>query len=179
MCEKTECRTVSELESFLQSEYGAIEIQPVDYLIYNARQQVLNLFYPQEMEEIVNVSGFSPECSEEESALFDSMVEVFDLTEVKSEYVQYSFTVNAPEGAAAEFYITIERKTGFVLPQFEWRTDGADEFDFNVSDDDYRFLNRIMRDIVIFQGVSEDDVKNDTDKYQRYMVSKEFWDSVC
>lgn len=180
MCETIPCRTVEELEGFLQGQYGAAEIQPVDYLLYNARQQVLNLFYPAEMEEITSASGFSPECSEVESAIFDQMVEIFDLTEAKSQYVQYFFTATAPEGAQADFYITLERKTGFVLPQFEWHTeDGTDALDVDVSDGDYRFFNGIMRDIVLYQGVSAEDIAANSGKYQRYQISKEFWDSMC
>ena len=38
--------TVQELEVYLQDQYGAAAIEPVDYLLYNARQQLLNLFYP-------------------------------------------------------------------------------------------------------------------------------------
>lgn len=38
--------TVQELEQYLQTRYSAAAIEPVDYLLYNARQQLLNLFTP-------------------------------------------------------------------------------------------------------------------------------------
>ncbi len=38
------CKTVQQLETFLQEEYHAQPVEPVDYLLYNARQQMLNLF---------------------------------------------------------------------------------------------------------------------------------------
>lgn len=132
------------------------------------------------METLTAISGFSPECSEEESAIFDQMVEIFDQTEVQSQYVQYFFTAAAPEGAQADFYIIVERKTCFVLPQFEWHTEGEeDTFDVDVSDGDYRFFNCIMRDIVLYQGVSPEDIAANSEKYQRYQISKEFWESMC
>ena len=45
------CKTVQQLETFLQEEYHAQPVEPVDYLLYNARQQMLNLFYPQQMQQ--------------------------------------------------------------------------------------------------------------------------------
>ena len=38
------CKTVQQLETFLQEEYHAQPVEPVDYLLYNARQQMLNPF---------------------------------------------------------------------------------------------------------------------------------------
>ncbi len=175
MNQDTSCKTVQELTAFLQSEYNAAAIEPIDYLLYNARQQVLNLFYPQQMERMMEQSGFSPEMGEEESAAFDQLTETFDRETACSQYVQYTFDTQAPDGAQARFYVTIEEKTGFVLPQFEWIQEEMEE----VSEEDYRFFNRIMRDIVLYQGVSDEDIRTNSQRYQRYLISIEFWDSVC
>ena len=67
------CKTVQELEEFLREHYHAEQIEPVEYLLYNARQQVLNLFYPEQMQQISEQVGFSPEADEEISALFDRL----------------------------------------------------------------------------------------------------------
>ena len=149
------CKTVQELEEFLREHYHAEQIEPVEYLLYNARQQVLNLFYPEQMQQISEQVGFSPEADEEISALFDCMTETFDRETAKSCYIQYRFEQTAPEGAQAVFYITVERNTGFVLPQFEWASDGQEQEFPDVSEEDYRYFNRIMREIVLYQGVSE------------------------
>ena len=148
-------------------------------LAYNARQQVLNLFYPEQMQQISEQVGFSPEADEEISALFDCMTETFDRETAKSCYVQYRFEQTAPEGAQTVFYITVERNTGFVLPQFEWASDGQEQEFPDVSEEDYRYFNRIMREIVLYQGVSEQDIRGNSLKYERYQIAKEFWDSVC
>ncbi len=175
MREQIVSRTVRELEQWLQENYRAEEIEPVEYLLYNVRQQVLNLFYPHQVQQISDKIGFFPEADEEVSALFDEMTEQFDRETAKSCYVQYRFQRNAPGGAQAIFYVTVERNTGFVLPQFEW----ADEEMPEVCEEDYRYLNRIMREIVLYQGVSEQDIAQNTPKYERYQIAKEFWDSVC
>ena len=54
------CKTVQELEEFLREHYHAEQIEPVEYLLYNARQQVLNLFYPEQMQQISEQVGFLP-----------------------------------------------------------------------------------------------------------------------
>ena len=115
------CKTVQELEEFLREHYHAEQIEPVEYLLYNARQQVLNLFYPEQMQQISEQVGFSPEADEEISALFDCMTETFDRETAKSCYVQYRFEQSAPEGAQAVFYITVERNTGFVFRSLNGR----------------------------------------------------------
>ena len=51
------CKTVQQLETFLQEEYHAQPVEPVDYLLYNARQQMLNLFYPQQMQQLAEQIG--------------------------------------------------------------------------------------------------------------------------
>ena len=112
------CKTVQELEEFLRENYHAEQIEPVEYLLYNARQQVLNLFYPEQMQQISEQVGFSPEADEEISALFDCMTETFDRETAKSCYVQYRFEQTAPEGAQAVFYITVERK----IPDLSFRS---------------------------------------------------------
>lgn len=112
------CKTVQELEEFLREHYHAEQIEPVEYLLYNARQQVLNLFYPEQMQQISEQVGFSPEADEEISALFDCMTETFDRETAKSCYVQYRFEQTAPEGAQAVFYITVERK----IPDLSFRS---------------------------------------------------------
>lgn len=179
MNQNINCRTVQELEAFLKDKYHAEQIEPLDYLLYNARQQVLNLFYPEQMQQISEQIGFSPEADEEVSALFDVLTETFDQETANSCYVQYRFEQTAPEGAQAVFYITLERNTGFVLPQFEWASDGMEDVFPEVSEEDYRFLNRIMREIVLYQGVSEQDIRENSPKFERYQIAKEFWDSVC
>ena len=55
------CKTLQQLETFLQEEYHAQPVEPVDYLLYNARQQMLNLFYPQQMQQLAEQIGFGPE----------------------------------------------------------------------------------------------------------------------
>lgn len=175
MSEQIVSRTVQELEQWLKERYCAEQIEPVEYLLYNARQQVLNLFYPHQIQQISDKIGFSPEADEEVSALFDEMTEQFDMETAKSCYAQYRFEQTAPGGAHAVFYITLERNTGFVLPQFEW----SDEEMPEVCEEDYRYFNQTMREIVLYQGVSEQDVVQNTPKYERYQIAKEFWDSVC
>lgn len=69
------CKTVQQLETFLQEEYHAQPVEPVDYLLYNARQQMLNLFYPQQMQQLAEQIGFGPESDEEICALFDCLTE--------------------------------------------------------------------------------------------------------
>ena len=71
------CKTVQQLETFLQEEYHAQPVEPVDYLLYNARQQMLNLFYPQQMQQLAEQIGFGPESDEEICALFDCLAETF------------------------------------------------------------------------------------------------------
>lgn len=121
------CKTVQQLETFLQEEYHAQPVEPVDYLLYNARQQMLNLFYPQQMQQLAEQIGFGPESDEEICALFDCLTETFDRETAGSRYVQYCFTQTLPEGVQAVFYVTVERVTGFVLPQFEWASEGNGE----------------------------------------------------
>lgn len=121
------CKTVQQLETFLQEEYHAQPVEPVDYLLYNARQQMLNLFYPQQMQQLAEQIGFGPESDEEVCALFDCLTETFDRETAGSRYVQYRFTQTLPEGVQAVFYVTVERVTGFVLPQFEWASEGNGE----------------------------------------------------
>lgn len=103
------CKTVQQLETFLQEEYHAQPVEPVDYLLYNARQQMLNLFYPQQMQQLAEQIGFGPESDEEVCALFDCLTETFDRETAGSRYVQYCFTQTLPEGVQAVFYVTVER----------------------------------------------------------------------
>lgn len=181
------CKTVQQLETFLQEEYHAQPVEPVDYLLYNARQQMLSLFYPQQMQQLAEQIGFGPESDEEICALFDCLTETFDRETAGSRYVQYCFTQTLPEGVQAVFYVTVERVTGFVLPQFEWASEGngegvgesfPEEFP-EVSEESYRLLNQTMRSIVLYQGVSEQDILQNTPRYQRYETAREFWNSVC
>lgn len=102
------CKTVQQLETFLQEEYHAQPVEPVDYLLYNARQQMLNLFYPQQMQQLAEQIGFGPESDEEICALFDCLTETFDRETAGSRYVQYRFTQTLPEGVQAVFYVTVE-----------------------------------------------------------------------
>ena len=173
------CKTVQQLETFLQEEYHAQPVEPVDYLVYNARQQMLNLFYPQQMQQLAEQIGFGPESDEEVCALFDCLTETFDRETAGSQYVQYRFTQTLPEGVQAVFYVTVERVTGFVLPQFEWASEEMEDGFPDVSEESYRLLNRIMRSIVLYQGVSEQDVQENTPRYRRYETAREFWNSVC
>ena len=168
------CRTVEQLEQFLQQQYAAQPIEPVDYLLYNTRHQMLQLFYPQQVEELVESTGFSPDADEITAAIFDAAVENLD-AELCSQYVQYRFAQTAPAGTPAVFYVTIEKNTGFVLPQYEWGSDDIAE----VLDEDYRYFNCILRDILLYQGASEEDIAQNSPRYQRYCIAKEFWDSVC
>ena len=69
----------------------------------------------------------------------------------------------------------IQKNTGFVLPQYEWGSDDIAE----VPDEDYRYFNCILRDILLYQGASEEDIAQNSPRYQRYCIAKEFWDSVC
>ena len=172
------CKTVQQLETFLQEEYHAQPVEPVDYLLYNARQQ---------MQQLAEQIGFGPESDEEVCALFDCLTETFDRETAGSRYVQYRFTQTLPEGVQAVFYVTVERVTGFVLPQFEWVSEGNGEgvgesfpegFP-EVSEQSYRLLNQTMRSIVLYQGVSEQDILQNPPRYQRYETAREFWNSVC
>ena len=148
---------------------------------------MLNLFYPQQMQQLAEQIGFGPESDEEICALFDCLTETFDRETAGSRYVQYCFTQTLPEGVQAVFYVTVERVTGFVLPQFEWASEGngegvgesfPEEFP-EVSEQSYRLLNQTMRSIVLYQGVSEQDILQNTPRYQRYETAREFWNSVC
>ena len=158
------CKTVQQLETFLQEEYHA-----------------------QQMQQLAEQIGFGPESDEEICALFDCLTETFDRETAGSRYVQYCFTQTLPEGVQAVFYVTVERVTGFVLPQFEWASEGngegvgesfPEEFP-EVSEESYRLLNQTMRSIVLYQGVSEQDILQNTPRYQRYETAREFWNSVC
>ena len=55
---------------------------------------------------------------------------------------------------------------------------GSDDI-AEVSDEDYRYFNCILRDILLYQGASEEDIVQNSPRYQRYCIAKEFWDSVC
>ena len=167
-------RTVEQLERFLQQQYGAAAMEPVDYLLYNARNQMLQLYYPQQVEELVETTGFSPDADEITAAIFDAAVENLD-RELGAQYVQYRFACIAPRGTPVVFYVTVERTTGFVLPQYEWGRDAIDE----VPVEDARYFNGILRDILLYQGASEEDIARNSPRYRRYCVAKEFWDSVC
>ena len=137
-------------------------------------------FILEQMQQISEQVGFSPEADAEISVLFDCMTVTFDRETAESCDVQYRFEQTAPEGAQAVFYITVERNTAFfVLPQFEWASDSLEQEFPDVSEEDYRDYNRIMREIVLYQGVSEQDIRENSPKYERYQIAKEFWDSVC
>lgn len=168
---------VPKMEALLQEEYHAEKIAPVDYILYNARQQVLNLFYSEAMGKIMEESGFSPEMGEEESLHFDEMVERFDREEAKSEYLQYRFAKQAPDSAKVIFYVTIEKNTGFVLAQYEW--DEEAEQPDEVTDEDYRFFNIILKDILLAPYGWVENLQDYPETYERFTITKEFWDSVC
>ena len=165
------------LTEFLEKEYGAEQIQPVDYLLYNARQQVMNLFYPEAVEKITEESGFSPEADEEVSQRFDEMIDKYDREEAGSQYSQYRFVKESPEGAKAVFYVTVEKNTGFVLPQYEW--DESAKAMEEISEEEYRFFNRIIRDILLAPYGWAENLKDDQETYERFITTKEYWDSMC
>ena len=118
--------TVQELEQYLQTQYGAAAIEPVDYLLYNARQQLLNLFYPEVVGQLAALCGYTPDASEEVTALLDELLAQYDSQTLQSDYAQYRFVRTAPQGTRAVFYVTVERNTGFVLPQYEWEEEPAE-----------------------------------------------------
>ena len=170
--------TVSgKMEEFLKEKYQAEQIEPVDYLLYNTRQQVLNLFYPEDMEKITEESRFSPEAGEEESLRFDEMVETFDRETAKSEYTQYRFSRETAGGAKAIFYITVEKNTGFVMTQYEW--DEEAEQPEEISDEDYNSLNLIMRDILLTPYSWVENLEQYPAAWERYQTTKCFWDEFC
>ena len=166
--------TVQELEVYLQDQYGAAAIEPVGYLLYNARQQLLNLFYPEVVGQLAALCGYTPDASEEVTALLDELLEQYDSQTLQSDYVQYRFPYTAPQGTQAVFYVTVERNTGFVLPQYEW----AEEPE-TLTQEDAADLNGVLKDILLYQGASEKDIRQQTDRWQRYKAMKEYWDSVC
>ena len=118
--------TVQELEQYLQTQYGAAAIEPVDYLLYNARQQLLNLFYPEVVGQLAALCGYTPDASEEVTALLDELLAQYDSQTLQSDYAQYRFAHTALQGTRAVFYVTVERNTGFVLPQYEWEEEPAE-----------------------------------------------------
>lgn len=166
--------TVQELEVYLQDQYGAAAIEPVDYLLYNARQQLLNLFYPEVVGQLAALCGYTPDASEEVTALLDELLAQYDSQTLQSDYAQYRFAHTAPQGTRAVFYVTVERNTGFVLPQYEWEEEPAE-----LTQEDAADLNGVLKDILLYQGASESDIQQETDRWQRYKVMKEYWDSVC
>lgn len=78
--------TVQELEQYLQTQYGAAAIEPVDYLLYNARQQLLNLFYPEVVGQLAALCGYTPDASEEVTALLDELLAQYDSQTLQSDY---------------------------------------------------------------------------------------------
>lgn len=166
--------TVQELEQYLQTQYGAAAIEPVDYLLYNARQQLLNLFYPEVVGQLAALCGYTPDASEEVTALLDELLAQYDSQTLQSDYAQYRFVRTAPQGTRAVFYVTVERNTGFVLPQYEWEEEPAE-----LTQEDAADLNGVLKDILLYQGASESDIRQETDRWQRYKVMKEYWGSVC
>ena len=101
--------SVGELAELLERKYGAQLTPAPDYILYNGRQQLLNLYYPQEIERITEQTGFTPDSPEE----------------------------------------------------------------------DWRELNRILREIALYQGCPEQDRQQNTDRWQRFLSAQEYWDSVC
>ena len=161
--------TVQELEQYLQTQYGAAAIEPVDYLLYNARQQLLNLFYPEVVGQLAALCGYTPDASEEVTALLDELLVQYDSQTLQSDYAQYRFVRTAPQGTRAVFYVTVERNTGFVLPQYEWEEEPAE-----LTQEDAADLNGVLKDILLYQGASESDIRQETDRWQRYKVMKEY-----
>lgn len=95
--------TVQELEQYLQTQYGAAAIEPVDYLLYNARQQLLNLFYPEVVGQLAALCGYTPDASEEVTALLDELLAQYDSQTLQSDYAQYRFVRTAPQGRGRSF----------------------------------------------------------------------------
>ena len=61
-----------------------------------------------------------------------------------------------------------------MLPQYEWEEEPAE-----LTQEDAADLNGVLKDILLYQGASESDIQQETDRWQRYKVMKEYWDSVC
>ena len=108
------------------------------------------------------------------TALLDELLAQYDSQTLQSDYAQYRFVRTAPQGTRAVFYVTVERNTGFVLPQYEWEEEPAE-----LTQEDAADLNGVLKDILLYQGASESDIRQETDRWQRYKVTKEYWDSVC
>ena len=83
--------SVGELAKLLERKYSAQLAPAPDYILYNGRQQLLNLYYPQEIERITEQTGFTPDSPEEVSELFDRLVEQFDRETAQSHYLYYTF----------------------------------------------------------------------------------------
>lgn len=165
--------TVQQLEEHLQSRYGAVPIEPVDYLLYNARQQLLNIYYPEAVGQLAALCGYTPDASEEVSALLDELLAQYDRDTLQSEYRQYRFAASGPQGTHATFYVTIERNTGFVLPQYELEELTAPE---QMPQQDMEQFNAILRDLLLYQGASQEDIATNSERWQRYQVMASYWD---
>lgn len=167
--------SVGELTELLERKYSAQLTSAPDYILYNGRQQLLNLYYPQEMQRITEQTGFTPDSPEEVSELFDRLVEEFDRETAQSQYLYYTFGYRAGQGAQVLFTILLEENTGLVIPSYEMANPSAEE----LSEEDWRELNRILREIALYQGCPEEDRQQNTDRWQRFLAAREYWDSVC
>ena len=124
--------------------------------------------------QLAALCGYTPDASEEVTALLDELLAQYDSQTLQSDYAQYRFAHTALQGTRAVFYVTVERNTGFVLPQYEWEEEPAE-----LTQEDAVDLNGVLKDILLYQGASESDIQQETDRWQRYKVMKEYWDSVC
>ena len=122
--------------------------------------------------DIYHVEGI--ECETMHYVTMDELLAQYDSQTLQSDYAQYRFVRTAPQGTRAVFYVTVERNTGFVLPQYEWEEEPAE-----LTQEDAADLNGVLKDILLYQGASESDIRQETDRWQRYKVMKEYWDSVC
>ena len=167
--------SVGELAELLEHKYSAQLAPAPDYILYNGRQQLLNLYYPQEIERITEQTGFTPDCPEEVSELFDRLVEQFDRETAQSHYLYYTFEYRAEQGTAVLFTILLEENTGLVIPSYEMADPNTEDF----PEEDWRELNRILLEIALYQGCPEQDRQQNTDRWQRFLSAQEYWDSVC
>ena len=167
--------SVGKLAELLERKYSAQLAPAPDYILYNGRQQLLNLYYPQEIERITEQTGFTPDCPEEVSELFDRLVEHFDRDTAQSHYLYSTFEYRAAQGTQVLFTILLEENTGLVIPSYEMADPSAEDF----PEEDWRELNRILREIALYQGCPEQDRQQNTDRWQRFLSAQEYWDSVC
>ena len=167
--------SVRELAELLENKYSAQLTSAPDYILYNGRQQLLNLYYPQEIQRITEQTGFTPDSPEEVSELFDQLVEQFDRDVAQSHYLYYTFGYHAGQGTHVIFTVLLEENTGLVIPSYEMADPNAEDF----PEEDWRELNGILREVALYQGCPEQDRQQNTDRWQRFLAAQEYWDSVC